>query len=238
MIKISLIHPSRGRPQMAFDNSRQWYQRRGHNVEYILSIDEDDPALDSYKALYNTDGLSNFGIDPKVIINKNRSAVDAINNAAKVATGDIFIVVSDDWELPENWGRLIIEAAWAKNDWIMYAPDGIQKWIITLPILDRHYYERFGYIYYPEYRHMFADTDLTCVADLTGRKIEATIPFKHLHYSVSKRQPDETSRRADKTWDQGERLFIERYKRNFDLKETPGKITDQTYINWIRSKLV
>lgn len=173
----------------------------------------------------------------KILRYENRSAVDAINNAAKIAKGDILIVLSDDFDCPDNWGAQIIEATQGKTDWILKTPDGIQDWIITMPIMDRAYYNRFGYVYYPEYLHMFCDTELSCVADLTARKIEANIPFQHNHYSTGRGQKDEVSIKADKTWDQGEKLFIERYKKNFGLIDPPGKIQSQTYMNWIKQKI-
>ena len=114
--------------------------------------------------------------------------------------------------------------------------DGTQGWIITLPIMDRTYYNRFGYIYYPEYLHMFCDTELTAVADLTARKITSDLKFMHNHYSVTGTGMDEISQRADRTWQQGERLFIDRYKFNFGLTNPPGKVTDTRYISWFNSK--
>lgn len=204
------------------------------DVEYVLSLDEDDPQKDYYN--WNP----RFIRPGCVIFNKNRSAVDAINNAAKVATGDILIVISDDWLLPQNWAVDILKASEGKTDWIMKTPDGIQKWMITLPILDRAYYNRFGYIYHPDFRHMFCDTFLTCVADLTGRRIEADIQFKHLHYSTKDGIPkDAVSVRADATWAQGETVFMDFARKNFLLKpeEIKGQITDIGYLNWIKARL-
>lgn len=229
--QITIIHPSRSRAELAFKSASQWVASAGMDVEYILGLDEDDPQLNKYTEVYT-------GFNRLVVTSKNRSAVDAINNAAKLASGDILIVISDDWLLPQNWAVDILKASDGKTDWIMNTPDGLQKWLITLPILDRTYYNRFGYIYFPEYRHMFADTEISCVADLTGRRIEADIQFHHKHYSTPGGIPkDAISIRADATWEQGEKLFIERYKRNFDLVNPPGKITSPEYVNWIRSKL-
>lgn len=237
---ISLIHPSCQRPKEALAAAQKWISTAGTSIEYFLSLDVNDPSEQDYLRLFS----GNWMLDPNnpkdkktLLINQNRSAIDAINNAAKVATGDILVQMADDFDCPEDWGLKIIEATKGKTDWILKTQDGIQKWIITLPIMDLAYYNRFGYIYFPEYRHMFCDTELSCVADLTGRRLESQILFPHNHYSVTKKTPDEVSRRADSTWAQGEKLFIERYKRNFDLVNPPGKITSQEYINWIRQKL-
>lgn len=225
-MKISLLHPSRSRPEKALQASTKWRELAGIECEYILSLDGDDHKFDEY---FET-------IKGHKVVSINRSAVDAINNAAKIATGDILVVMSDDFDCPENWAIKIIEQTKGKTDWIAKTWDGIQKWIITLPIMDRAYYNRFDYIYYPEYLHMFCDTEITCVADITGRKISLDIPFSHNHYSTGKTVRDEVSIRADATWDQGEKLFLERAKRNFDLVNPPGRVTSQEYINWMKMK--
>lgn len=225
---ISIIHPSRSRPEQAYATARKWMDNAGCDCEYILSLDSDDPLLKEY---LKKPWAHRIGT--------NRSAIDAINHAAAIATGNILIQIADDFDCPPLWGKQILEATQGKTDWILKTQDGLQGWIITLPIMDRAYYERFGYIYYPEYLHLFSDTELTCVADLTGRKIESNILFKHNHYSVVKTTPDAISVRADKTWAQGEALFLERYKKAFDLKggTIQGVITSREYFNWLNGKL-
>lgn len=223
---ISLIHPSRGRAEKSFETANKWIDKAGVDVEYILSIDDDDSDVNNYK---NTIG--------KTIISKNRSAVDAINNAAKVSKGDILVVMSDDFLCPNDWAKKLIERTEGKSDWIIKTIDGTQKWIITLPIMDRIYYNRFGYIYNPEYLHMFCDTDLTCVADLLGRKLDWNIEFTHNHYSTGKSKRDHVSVRADKTWAQGEATFIKRSRENFGVSNPVGEIQDKGYANWIKQRI-
>jgi len=234
---ISLIHPSRGRAKKSVQTIKEWIDDIGvYDYEVIVSVDKDQEK--EYIIHYSREWMLDLnGPKPKFIIsNNNRSAVDAINNAAKVAKGDIFIVVSDDTESCIDWGSRILSATKDKKDFILKTQDGIQPWIITMPIMDRAYYNRFGYIYHPEYLHMFCDTELTCVADITGRKIKSDLLFYHKHYSVTKEQPDAINKKADATWDQGEKLFLERYKRNFDLP--PGnKIEDNDMINWLKRKV-
>lgn len=228
---ISLLCPSRQRPQKMFDTIQHWLKNSTsiEELEIVISIDTDDPTATEYYRLFED-------INVLIIKNENRSAVNAINRAARVSRGDILIVVSDDFDCPYGWDKQLLEATKGKFDWIAKTPDGIQKWIITIPIMDRVYYNRFGYIYFPEYVHMFCDTEITCIADLTGRKIELNIPFIHNHYSTGRSVKDEVSVKADLTWNQGEALFISRAKRNFDLTNYPGRIENQEYKNWLRMK--
>lgn len=230
---ISLIHPSRGRPEKSKQTIHKWLNSLIdiHQIELIVSCDLDDTKLRDYKDIYSH---TIFKENP-VIINKNKSAVDAINYASSIAKGDILIVVSDDTDCFSGWDAILKEVE-GKTDFILKTQDGIQPWIITMPIMDRVYYNRFGYIYHPDYLHMFCDTELTCVADITGRKIKSNLLFPHKHYSVTKEPPDEVNKKSDATWAQGEKLFLERYKRNFDLP--PGKpIEDNGMIRYLQRKL-
>jgi glycosyl transferase family 2 len=220
---ISILHPSRGRPGTSFDTIDDWEDMADniHNFELIVSLDEDDPLLDQYKELYG---------ESEIVVNKNKSAVDAINNAAKVAKGDIMMVVSDDTDCFDGWDTALLKELEGKEDFILKTQDGIQDWIITNPILDRAYYNRTGYIYDPDFKHMFCDTWLTVQADISGRKITSNLMFKHLNDSIK----DDVRKRSDATWQEGERTFIQK------IKQTPvedlNKITDRAMKNWIRNK--
>lgn len=231
--------PSRGRPDKCLSTFMKWGGNNIHpsKVEWILSLDYSDPDVEKYLKIFpEYFSLAKNGDRCRILYSKNRSAIDAINNAAKVAVGNIFIVVSDDSECDgDYWYERIERDAKGKDDWIMKVQDGIQPWIITQPIMDRKYYDRFGYIYHPDYEHMFCDTELTCVADITGRKITSKLLFPHKHYSVTKEKPDAIARKNDATWAQGEKLFLQRYAKNFDLPPG-GKIQDNGMINWLKSK--
>jgi hypothetical protein len=54
----------------------------------------------------------------------------------------------------------------------------------TMCILGRKYYERFNYIYHPEYRSLFCDNEFTEVANNLGKqKYFDLVLFKHEHFS-------------------------------------------------------
>jgi glycosyltransferase involved in cell wall biosynthesis len=184
-----------------------WLRRAKEPVQLIVSLDADDPSLKQYQAIY-----------PDALINPNKSAVEAVNTAAKHATGNIMIVLSDDTECPPSWDLAIRRAVADRKDYVLKVNDGIQNWIVTMPIIDREYYNRFGYIYHPAYSHMFADTFFSHVADALKRIIwRNDITFRHCHYSVMKRRPDNVNRRADSTWNEGKRTYLRMLRDNLGL---------------------
>lgn len=220
---ISIVHPSRGRAKKAFEVAEKWIKNAGCPVEYILSIDVDDPQMHEYLS------QEHHGCVRRIMVCKpNKNAIEAINRGARESRGYIIVAISDDFDCPQDWGKQILDATEGKEDWIMKTPDGIQDWIITLPIMDRIYYERFNYIYHPSYHHGWCDTDMTCVAELTGRKIFADIPFRHLHYSVVGGK-DEVNERADSHFEHGREIFSQRIKANFYLHDIRGKLSDNFY---------
>lgn len=232
---ISLLHPSRGRSGKAYITYSNWIRKAGNkeNIEHILSLDVDDLELDRYKLLFQ---------NSTILINNNTCAVQATNEAAKVAKGDILIMLSDDFDCPESWDKIIEDAI--ETGKLLKVFDGTQRWIVTLAIMDRKYYEKYGYFYYPEYKHLFVDTDLTHKAELEGRLIfRNDIVFTHNHYTTGRSKKDATTERADATWKQGENLYLRRCKEKFGLPETTdilalGKEATQSgHMQWLQDKL-
>lgn len=205
------------------------------DFELIVSIDENDQHLEQYKSLYSK--IKEYNI--KIIVNRNRTAIDAINNAAKESTGEILIVVSDDTDAVRGWNEIFLSAIGTHTDCVLKVHDGTQDYIVTMPILDRKYYNRFGYIYYPEYEHQFCDTEFTHVADVTNRIIwRNDIQVKHLHYSVVKERRDELYTRNDNTWNQGKNLYLRRVKEKFGLAGVDVlDIKNRSHLQWLRTAL-
>ena len=232
-MNISLLHPSRGRAEKSLKTYRTWIDKSsgGTEIEYLLSLDSDDD-YDLYKHI--------FGFDFYSIIAKNKNLVDATNNGAKICTGDLLILISDDFDCPENWDLLLLDAVKDKKDFVLKTYDGIQDWIVTLPIMDRIYYEKQGYIYHPEYQHMFCDTDMTHKASLEGKLIiRNDLVFTHNHYSIGKSEKDCVNTKADLTWNQGEKVYLERVKNNFGIKKEEIKPFELPLEmkKWINSKI-
>lgn len=227
---ISLIHPSRSRPDKSFNNSKEWLAKAGEgvNVELIVSLDYNDPDWLSYGIKYNVEpqlgnGLNNLEIKSGLIIQRqNDCVVQAANHAAKAATGDILIYLSDDFKCPDNWGKLILEQFKdVTTPLLIKVDDGYQvfgKDVLTIPIMNRALYQKLGYFFHPEYRSMFVDQDLYHVANNMGAiRFCPQLVFPHEHYCNGKAKMDETYKRSNANWDSGKALYARRKAEGFPL---------------------
>lgn len=233
-MKISIIHPSRSRAAHATDTYRHWIQNSKQDVEYILSIDSSDPDHEQYYA---------FMPDTKIVESDNHNVVEAANAGAKHATGEIIVLVSDDFQCFNGWDVAVVRALDGKSG-LLKTFDGVQKWIVTLPIMTRDYYEAQGYIYHPDYAHMFCDTDQTHKADLEKKLIiRNDIVFTHNHYSIRGGfKKDAVNVKADTTWAQGERVYLQRCREKFglgsvDIFNLSPEAHRAGHVAWLKKKL-
>jgi len=226
-MKISILHPSRSRADMAFNTYQKWTSTLSnlYDIEYILSLDIDDMSLIKYAELFSKENKV------LLLINNNKTAIEAINIAAKKSSGDLIVVVSDDFDCFQDWDKWLVDQLKDKSDYVVKTSDGNQPFIITLPIMDRLYYNRFGYIYYPGYHHMYCDTELSCVGYLLGKIVTLTNGkvFRHRHYSVGGMQKDSINIKNDSTYHQGGTLFNERFKNNFGLTQPLNELPIDWY---------
>lgn len=218
IMKISLLHPSRGRPEKALDTIQEWSLKSGlPEFEYIISVDRSDGKLNDYKNYFATSTL---------IIKDNASVVQATNEAAKVATGDILIYLSDDFKCPDNWGELVLKEFENENrPLVLKVDDCLQSFktaIVTIPIMNRVLYQKLGYFWHPAYKSMFVDEDLYWTAMSIGAlKMCPHLKFPHHHYSNPddsiRADRDETYKRSEANWDQGKEVFRQRKLQKFRI---------------------
>lgn len=215
MILISLIHPSRGRANKAYDTYLYWMNNALSGfceVEYILSIDKDDPQTDDYLNIFG--GEKQQELYGQIIQSNNESVVDATNIAAKNCRGDILIYLSDDFLCPKDWNKLIVERMNTKERQLLRVNDGYQPMeneVLTIPIMTRALYEHLGYFFYPEYKSQWTDVDLafTCKPYTI---LAPELVFKHEHPVAGYGYYDETYNRSSKNWEQGLAVYKRRSK--------------------------
>lgn len=209
-MKISLLHPSRSRPDKAYATATKWKELAGVEVEHIISLDKSDKSV--FEGLYKNNFKWENHTDSVYIVNDNSCVVEATNHAAKVATGDLLLYLSDDFDCFENWGVKVVEQFKEENrPLLIKCDDGLQAFhvpVLTIPIMNRSLYEKLGYFWHPEYKSMFCDEHLYWTSMKLGAlKMCPSIKFQHNHPCIGKAEDDETYRRSAANWDQGKALF-------------------------------
>lgn len=239
MNRITIIHPSKGRPELAYNAAKNFLTNaKQYGIRYFLSLDSDDATSEQYHSYF--DKLKTE-IGNKHLVNTNidinYSCIEAINRVAKKIHFDILVVISDDFQCSEGWDVQIMDAVKDKTNFVLKTNDGNEGWIVTFPVMDYAYYKGQGYVYNPAYKHMFCDTEMTHVADITGRLIvrnDIVIPHKTAITNC-----DSLNQRNNKTWEQGKAVYLSRVKCNFNLQQSEivKEVEHQPHLDWIKQNL-
>lgn len=158
--------------------------------------------------------------DPKVDFLKIENA---IISWLEPWSWDILVNFSDDMRfVTHGWDQLIREAVRSNGpDAFLHFPDSTAKHMLpTMSVMDRTYYERDKFIYYPEYWSVFCDNEAMEVAKKRGRYfyIDTQI-HDHFHPAYGHVPWDEQYARQQAMWNHDEDLFRYRQSNNFFLDE-------------------
>jgi glycosyltransferase involved in cell wall biosynthesis len=220
---FSLCYTTR-RAHLLVDVINLWRARAANpeQLEVVLCLDEDD--VESRKA---AEGLR----DTKVVLQTVQpfNCVRGWNKAAEESAGKVIVCVADDFTPPRQWDSALLGLrpdqnevvssrraqglpypSWVDGDFIVHVDDGYVRTIATLSILTRPRYQRFGYVFYPQYESMFCDTEFTERAKLDGAVINAMhLLFEHIHPACGKRAQDshDIKHASSERWQRGEALF-------------------------------
>ncbi len=241
MANILVKFPTRGRPDAFFRTLDSFIAKQSgkHDIHYLVSLDDDDDTVDaSFIDGLKAHGIGNhsqkLGYCVNWIIGIRAGKIGSCNRDMQFAPPDWDIVmqIADDFICHgEDWDDVIVEEleAFEDKDGALWVFDGYQQEMCTLSIMTRKYYERFEYIYYPEYITFYPDREWTEVADLLGKLVFIKdVLFEHRHpdwmgfghgYSGANELYDDLYKENDKQEDRDhdEALFNTRKLRNFDL---------------------
>jgi hypothetical protein len=196
---FSLLHVTARLPEGWLHAMRAWRDRCDDpsRVEYLLCVDQGRTS--ELRDIRNTAAWGYFD----VIVNPNRRcAVDAWNWVASKSKGDVLITVADDYFCPEHWDTDILHAVQK-----LYGYRNTASWgefvldvdnqdnsypLLPFSFISRAYYERLGYLFWPEYFGIGADSDFTAVARRDGVVIDARhLKFEHRHWTRGTRVYDD-----------------------------------------------
>ena len=185
-MKISLLHATR-RPVEGKKCQQLWLDRADNrtNIEIVTCIDADD-----------RDGQGAF---PDAFTSSGEGACAAWNEAAKHSTGDILVVLDDDWEPPHGWDDLIASRMCNGAD-ILHVGDKHRKDdLICHPIISRRFYITIGYVWHPAFKSVYCDNWFTAMAKAWGY-VDSTeggvvdLGFLHANPSQGYGQQDDVAR--------------------------------------------
>jgi hypothetical protein len=223
MSRILYNFASRSRKQKFFACVENIYIN-SHNKDFTIlaSLDIDDPIMntpDTIKSMKRYDKLY-----PVWGASKNK--IDAINRSMVAAPEwDLLFNISDDMmfiqcgydEIVEN----DIKEHFPGGDCLLHYPDQHQgKNCMTMSIMDKKYYDRFGFIYYPGYESLWCDVDAQETGKMLGRyKFINKRIFNHYHPSFGDTGYDAQYRKTEdmEVRNRDQDTFNGRLNRNFDL---------------------
>jgi hypothetical protein len=231
---ILLKYPTRQRPAKFMENLNAYLNKLSgkHQITLVVSMDADDP-------LCNNPGFRTF-LDRKKsdLVNviyaygESKGKINAINRDIPNTPWDILVATADDMEpMIDGWDAVIAEDMLREfpnfDGSINYntdprletkidgRPEG-WKGLITLPVIGRKLYDRFGYIYHPDYISESCDDEQTLVYTQLGvlRHVDKRPIFHnfkpwHDELMIRNMQIGQTVDR---------KKFLERKEKNFDLE--------------------
>jgi len=163
-----------------------------NELEFNINCDSEDETMKDPYVQQRVDYI--FSKKPNVKYNLwydyGTEKISAINNHIDGLEFDVLVCASDDM-VPkvDGWDKEISEAMdehFPDLDGCVHFDDGnTHGKLITFSILGRKLYERFGYIYHPDYKSLYCDDEFTeVVRDMGREQYIDKIIITHEHYSV------------------------------------------------------
>lgn len=222
-MKILVKFPTFNRPKQFFNTLYEYYKKCSslNDIYFLVSIDTNDITMNNQKVLEGIGSYPNL----KLIIGDSLSKIHAINRDIDLIDikWDILLLASDDM-VPVKLGyddiiRSDMKRYYNNLDGVLWYNDGFQKdKLNTLSILGYNYYKRFNYIYYPEYKSVYADNEFTEVSKILNKvKYFDNVIIQHQHPDWGFGKNDLIHLRNQKDVNQDLNLFNNRKSINFNL---------------------
>ena len=226
-MRILFKFATRSRPEL-FKRGYESIVKNCTSDNYIIlvSFDSDDETMANVR-----DGhYKNTVLSKGVSLNK----VHAINrDISLMGEWDILVNMSDDMVFTKKGFDEVIRNNFALDlsmemgmtyaarynlDQCLHFPDGNRNDLITMSIMGVDYYNRFGYIYNPEYKSLYCDNEQTDVAMMLGKyKYVNEDIVRHLHPAYGKAAMDTQYIHTESLGGEDKITYERRKQKHFDL---------------------
>lgn len=172
-LKILFKYPCRGREKLFFESLDSLVENIAdkNNYHISLTLDKDDQILNQIHVLDKILSYENTSI----AWGTSQSKIHAVNRSIPDYPFDIIVNWSNDmfatfYGFDEIFRQNIWEAFGEEMDGLAHFPEPDAKAALNvLYVATKKYYDRFGYIYHPDYFSLFADNESMEVAQALGR---------------------------------------------------------------------
>lgn len=224
-LKILFKLPSRERPDRCFDALDSIYQNVADldNFIVLISVDSDDLSMNNTEVKNKLLRYKNI----HVVYGESTSKIHAINRDVELIDGwDIIVVSSDDIFFDiygfDNMIRAELQQNFPDGDGYLHFNERDSGTALNvMTVCDKKYYDRFGYIYHPDYLSLFADNEQMEVAIKLGRYHYipyAIIQHKNPAYTqYGMARDDLFNRQQEIGWTVDQETYNQRKANNFYL---------------------
>jgi hypothetical protein len=174
---ILLKYPTRQRQLKFFENLINYLDKASgkHQIRVIVSMDTDDVQMNTQEVRDALDSLSEEDLfDIRYFYGESLGKIHAINRDIGSHNWDIVVCTADDMEpVEDGWDDIIVQDMMREfpnfDGALNYntdprleekGSDGY-KTLITLPVMGRKLYDKFGYVYHPDYKSEWCDNEQT-----------------------------------------------------------------------------
>ena len=180
---LILKYPTRHRP-IKFMNNLDAYLNLAsgkHKITVVVTMDIDDSSMNNNPLRYFMNSKIKTNIDVIFSYGNSEGKISAINRMVPSTDWDVIVSTADDMEpVEQGWDDIIVQDMMREfpdlNGALNYNNDprleakGSEgfKTLITLPVIGRKLYDRFGYIYHPSYKSEWCDNEQTEVFEKLG----------------------------------------------------------------------
>jgi hypothetical protein len=202
---ISVLCPSRGRPELAKKMLDSAVALAGTEIEVLLYINLDDPALDRYRELIDVKHLR---------IGPDRSPAYSWNKLADEARYEILCLMGDDaWFETPNWALKTVATFDQYPDKIVFAFPSVEglEWRGGKLSADhcphffvhKNWVNTLGYFVPPHFWHWYIDTWFRDIAKMIGRfhpMKDVSVPLLVDYEDATDSRKDRLSNRERDHW--------------------------------------
>ena len=173
---LLLKYPTRNRPIKFMQNLNAYLQKASgkHKITVVVTMDIDDSSMNNNPMRYFLTNKIGDNVDVSFSYGKSEGKISAINRMVPTTDWDIVVSTADDMEpVEDEWDDIIVQDMVREfpdlNGSLNYNNDprleakganGFET-LITLPVIGRKLYDRFGYIYHPAYKSEWCDNEQT-----------------------------------------------------------------------------